>query len=65
MGKMVKTATEILCNPLARLLVAVLVTLGLVLLLLGSKPVPDAYWAVEGAVVGFYFGGNMGTSETP
>jgi hypothetical protein len=64
MGQMGKTALDIACSPVARLLVAFVVTMGLVILLLRSQPVPDAYWAVVGAVVGFYFGGNMGTTPS-
>ena len=62
MGPLAKTALDLACSPVARLLVALVVTLGLVVLLVRSQPVPDAYWTLAGAVVGFYFGGNVGSS---
>ena len=62
MPPLVKTALEFACTPLARLLVALVVTVGLVVLLVRNQPVPDAYWTLAGAVVGFYFGGNVGAS---
>ncbi len=60
MAKVLKAAADFACSPLARMLVAIVVTVGLVALLLRQSPVPDAYWAVVGAVIGFYFGGNVG-----
>lgn len=62
MAPLVKTAIDLACSPLARLLVALVVTVGLVLLLIRGQQVPDAYWTLAGAVVGFYFGGNVGAS---
>lgn len=57
---LVKAALDFACTPVARLLVALVALVGLVVLLLRQEPVPDAYWAMVGAIIGFYFGGNVG-----
>jgi hypothetical protein len=47
--------SDILCSDAARLIVAVVLTVGLVLLLLQRIEVPAGYWGVLGVVIGFLF----------
>lgn len=48
---------EILCADAARLILAVLLTVGTLGLLAFGRDVPMALWTLDGAAVGFYFGG--------
>lgn len=64
MGKVAQTAVDIATSEVARLLLALLVTLGLIILLLRDGTAPDAYWVLVGSAFGFYFGGVLGTQRT-
>jgi hypothetical protein len=63
MGSALRSIVDLACTPLARLLVALVMTIGLVILLTSGRSVPDAFWTLTGAVIGFYFGG--GTTAGP
>ncbi len=61
MTRIGQAVTDLLCSGVARLLVALIVVAGLVVLLIRQEPIPDAYWAIAGAIIGFYFGGIAST----
>jgi len=53
-----KTAIkDVLNNDLSRLVLAVLLIGGTLILLIMRLPVPDALWGFDGLAVGFFFGG--------
>lgn len=52
-----RTVNGLLCADGARLLLAVVLLAGTLALLLTSREVPNALWGMDGAAVGFYFGG--------
>jgi hypothetical protein len=51
---------DLLCADGARIVLAVLLVAGTLALLLLGKDVPMALWTLDGAAIGFYFGGAVG-----
>lgn len=54
-----RAVTNLLCADAARLVLAVLLVGGTLILLGLRQVVPDVMWALDGAAIGFYFGGNV------
>lgn len=48
---------DFICTDAARVVLALTLIAGTLLLLLQQRTVPDVLWALDGAAVGFYFGG--------
>lgn len=65
MGTLVQATRVALSALFVRGALALVLTVGLVILLVGEKQVPDAYWGICGTVIGFYFGRNLGTPDPP
>ncbi len=63
MARLSQFVVELVSRDTARFVVAVIVVIGLVLLLMARINVPEAYWVLAGAVIGFYFGGNVSQSS--
>lgn len=55
MAEVKSAIADLLCNDLARVLIAGVLLVGSFALLLSDKPVPDVVWALDGAAVSFYF----------
>lgn len=47
----------IINNDLFRLVIAVVLLVGTLVIILDHQPPPDALWGFDGLAVGFYFGG--------
>lgn len=54
---MANIVTSIICSDVARLALALLLVGGSIVLLGLGRDVPSVLWALDGAAVGFYFGG--------
>jgi hypothetical protein len=54
-----RAAVAFVCSDLARVALALLLTLGTFALLLMGHPVPDFVIGLDGLAIGFYFGGGI------
>lgn len=54
---MARALASFVCNDVARVAIALLLVGITGALLLTHEGVPDVLWALDGAAVGFYFGG--------
>lgn len=56
---MAQRISAVLCADAARLVLAVILVAGTLVLLGFRVEVPNVLWALDGAAIGFYFGGNI------
>lgn len=62
MGHLVKLVSEAACTQVARIVLALVLVVGILVLLGINKVVPDSLWVMGGAAIGFFFGGYAKTS---
>lgn len=59
MSTITTAVAEFLCTDVARVVIAGLLLVGTLALLLTDRNVPEVLWALDGAAIGYYFGGAM------
>lgn len=55
MAEFKAAVADFICNDVARVLLALALVLGTLVLLIMGKPVPDVLWTLDGAALAFYF----------